>query len=110
MESNEIENAEQKSSEELWAGLLEVVNSQLEINSQLKEIIKPIIIEASSKRSDVSLDEETVNKITDLVVDAEASQARERAIFHQLFPTEDIYEEELEQAEINTTTPDDEKS
>lgn len=79
-----MENAEHKSSEQLWKELLESVNKQLDINTKLKEALEPVV-EASSKSKGASLTEEMANEIKDLVVEAESLQAEEKAVFHQLF-------------------------
>ena len=51
---------------------------------ELKEILE-LIVAASSKSNEPSLTEEVLNQIKDLVIEAEALQAEEKAIFHQLF-------------------------
>jgi len=83
-----MENAEQKSSEQLWKELLENINKQMDINMRLKEILEPVVT-ASAKSEGLSLTEETVSEIKDLFVEAESLQAEEKAVFHQLFGVED---------------------
>ena len=79
-----MENAEQKSDEQLWKELLESINKQLDINMKLKEILEPVVA-SSSRRGGLSLTEEIANEIKDLVIEAESLQAEEKAVFHQLF-------------------------
>lgn len=81
---NLMENAEEKSNEELWKELLESINKQLDISTRLKEILEPVV--ASSSRSGGSgLTEEIANEIKELVIEAESLQAEVKAVFHQLF-------------------------
>ena len=80
-------NPEPKSKEQLLIELFENVNKQVELNLKLKEILEPVVT-TSSKSKGLSLKDETVDKIKDLIVEAEASQAEERAIFHQIFGIE----------------------
>jgi len=78
-----MENAEQKSDEQLWKELLESINRQLDINTRLKEILEPVA--ASPTRSGgLGLTEEIANEIKDLVIEAESLQAKEKAGFYQL--------------------------
>ena len=79
-----MENTEQKSEEQLWQELLESIKEQIDVNMKLKEILEPVVA-ASSKSKGPSLTEETANEIKDLVIEAEALQAGEKAVFHQLF-------------------------
>ena len=79
-----MENAEQKSSEDLWKKLLEIINKQLDTNMKLKEIIETSVA-SSSGSSGLNPTEEIVNEIKDLVIGAESLQAEERAVFYQLF-------------------------
>jgi hypothetical protein len=79
-----MENAEQKSSEQLWKELLESINKQLDINMKLKEILEPVVA-SSVRTAGLGLTGEMVNEIKDLVIEAESLQAEEKAVFHQLF-------------------------
>jgi hypothetical protein len=79
-----MENAEQKSSEELWKELLESINKQLDINMKLKEVLEPVVA-SSARTTGLGLTEEMANEIKDLVIEAESLQAEEKAVFHQLF-------------------------
>lgn len=79
-----MENAEQKSEEQLWQELLESINKQLDINTKLKEILEPVVA-SSSRSGGLSLTEEITNGIKDLIIESESLQAEEKAVFHQLF-------------------------
>ena len=79
-----MENAEQKSSEQLWKELLESINKQLDINTKLKEVLEPVVA-SSSRSGGLSLTEEMANEIKDLVIEAESLQAEEKAAFHLIF-------------------------
>ena len=79
-----MENAEQKSSEQLWKELLESINKQLDINARLKETLEPVVASSSKSRGS-GLTEEIANEIKELVIEAESLQAEEKAVFHQLF-------------------------
>ena len=79
-----MENADQKSSEQLWKELLESINKQLDINTKLKEIIEPVAA-PSSRSGGLSITEEMANEIKELVIESESLQAEEKAAFHQLF-------------------------
>ena len=79
-----MENAEHKSSEELWKELLESINKQLDINTKLKDILEPVAA-SSARTAGLGLTGEMVNEIKDLVIEAESLQAEEKAAFHQLF-------------------------
>jgi uncharacterized protein YpuA (DUF1002 family) len=81
-------NTEPKSSEQLFNELFESINKQLDVNIKLKEILESVV-KASSKKKGLSLTDETADEIKDLVIEAESLQAEERAIFHQLFGTDD---------------------
>jgi len=79
-----MENNEQKSSEQLWKELFDITNKQLEINTQLREIMEPFVVASSERKGEIST-EEMVNKVQDLFIELEALQAEARAVFHKLF-------------------------
>ena len=83
-----MEDNEEKSSEQLWKELLDITEKQLEINTQLREIMEPIVV-ASTKRKGVTSTEEIVSKARDLFVELEALHAVGRALFHKLFGNEE---------------------
>ena len=88
MEDMEEKDVGQKSAQQLAKELLEVLNKQLETHTQLKETVESLVT-ALARGKEVVSNEEMVDKVKDLFIDAEALQAEERAIFHQLFPSED---------------------
>ena len=71
---------------ELFEGLLENIDKQIEMDSKLKELMEAlkIIVTNNSKNHDIS---DKVLEIRDLYVEAEILQAEGRAIFHRLFGT-----------------------
>jgi hypothetical protein len=83
-----MEDNEEKSREQLWKDLLDITEKQMKINTQLREIMEPIV-GASTERKGVTSTEETVSKMRDLFVELEALHAEERALFHKLFGTEE---------------------
>ena len=83
-----MEDSEQKSPEQLWKELLDIINRQLEINNQLKDIAESFT-ETSAKSKGTVLTEETAGKVQDLFVELEALMAEERSICHNLLGIED---------------------
>ena len=75
-----------QSRRELFDGLLENIDKQIETDTKLKELMEALktIITNSSKSQSLS---DKVLEIRDLYVEAEILQAEGRAIFHQLFGT-----------------------
>jgi hypothetical protein len=75
-----------QSRRELFDGLLENIDKQIETDTKLKELMEALktIITNSSKSQSIS---DKVLEIRDLYVEAEILQAEGRAIFHQLFGT-----------------------
>ena len=78
-----MENAEEKSDEQLCKELLESINRQVDINTRLKEILEPVAASSTGSES-LGLSEEITNEIKDLVIEAESLQAKEKAGFYQL--------------------------
>ena len=76
-------NIESKDEGQLWRELLEGVKNQLDINKRLEEVIEPIL--TSQDIGVLRPNEETVNTVKELFIEAESLQAGERAVFHQLF-------------------------
>ena len=81
-----MEDNERKSAEQLWKEFLDIINKQLEINTQLKDIAERFAGTSSEKREEV-LTEEIANKVRDLFIELEALQGEERAVYHSLFGT-----------------------
>ena len=79
-----MEASEEKSTEQLWKQLLDIIDKQLELSTHLKEIIGTM-----TKEKGAALNEENVNKAQDLLVERESLQAEERAVFHSLFGVDD---------------------
>ena len=79
-----MDNEEQIERAELWKEFLNVINKQLEVNTELKDIVENIA-KASSSKTASNLTDEVVNKIRDLFIEMESSQGEERAIYHSLF-------------------------
>jgi len=84
MENNGSEKNEVRDKEQIWKDLLEIIDRQLEINNQLREIVEPFA-GASSKKKQAVLTEEMANKAKEIFVELEALQAQERPIYHNLF-------------------------
>ncbi len=87
-----MKNKTQKEPEEKSEGLLlseflENINQQLDLDTQIKELIVSFI-KSSSRRKRVGLVEEKADIIRNLYIEAESLQAEGRAIFHQLFGIE----------------------
>ncbi|MBL7125778.1 MAG: hypothetical protein ISS58_01030 [Dehalococcoidales bacterium] len=82
-----MEESEQKSAEQLWKELLDIVERQLEVNTQLKDVIGSVTGASSSKKEAI-LTDEVANRVQDLFIEFEALLAEERAVFHSLFKTE----------------------
>jgi len=83
-----MEGDEQKNTEQLWKELLDMLNKQLEINTQLKDIVEGFA-ETSSKSKGTVLTEEMADKVQGLFIELEALMGKERAIYHDLLGTED---------------------
>ena len=81
-----MEDNEEKSREQLWQDLLDITEKQIEINTQLREIMESIA-GVSTKEKGVTSTEETLNKARDLFVELEALHAEGRTLFHKLFET-----------------------
>ena len=79
-----MEDKQRKNADDLWKEFLDIINKQLEVNTELKDIVENIT-KASSQKKASDLTEEQVNKIRDLFVDMESSLGEERAIYHSLF-------------------------
>lgn len=74
----------QKKVDDLWKEFLNIINKQLEVNTELKDIVENIT-KASSQKEASDLSEERVNKIQDLFIEMESLLAEERAVYHSLF-------------------------
>ena len=83
-----MEDKEQKNVDDLWKEFLDIINKQLEVNTELKDIVENIT-KASSQKKASNLTEEGVNKIRDLFLEMESSLGEERAIYHSLFGIEE---------------------
>ena len=83
-----MEDKEQKNVDDLWREFLDTINKQLELNTELKDIVENIT-KASSQKKASDLTEERVDKIRDLFIEMESSLGEERAIYHSLFGIED---------------------
>ena len=83
-----MEDSEQKSTEQLWGEFLEIINKQLERNTQLKEIIERFA-GTSPERKEMVLTEEVASEVRDLFIEIEALLGEERAIYHSLFGIEE---------------------
>ena len=79
-----MDNEEQIERDELWKQFLDIINKQLEVNTELKDIVENIT-KASSQKKASDLTEERVDKIRDLFIEMESSLGEERAIYHSLF-------------------------
>ena len=79
-----MEDKEQKNVDDLWREFLDTINKQLELNTELKDIVENIT-KASSQKKASDLTEERVNKIRDLFIEMESSLGEELAIYHSLF-------------------------
>ncbi len=83
-----MEESEQKSREQLWGELLDVINRQLAMNNKIKEVMVPST-GASSRRKKIALTDEAFDNVRELFIELEALQAEGRAIYHTLFGTEE---------------------
>ncbi|MFC1892625.1 hypothetical protein ACFLYR_01105 [Chloroflexota bacterium] len=83
-----MEDKEQKNVDDLWREFLDTINKQLELNTELKDIVENST-KASSQKKASDLTEERVDKIRDLSIEMESSLGEERAIYHSLFGIED---------------------
>ena len=83
-----MEENEQKSSEQCWKELLDIINRQMEINTQLKSFIEAMI-GTSTEGMGVTVNEEKVEELQNLFIELESLQAQERALYHSLFGDEE---------------------
>ena len=79
-----MENNEQKTQTELWQEFPNIISRQLEISTELKNIIENFA-GASSHKTAPDLSEEQANKLRGLFVEMEALTGEERAVYHSLF-------------------------
>ena len=79
-----MEDKERKNVDELWKEFLDIINKQLEVNTELKDIVENIT-KTSSQKTALGLTEERVDKMRDLFLEMESSMGEERAIYHSLF-------------------------
>ena len=78
-----MEAREEKSAEQLQKELLNIIDRQLDVGNQLKQII-----ENYTKLNGIALSEEMV-KARELFIESESLQAEGRAVYHSLFGPED---------------------
>ena len=83
-----MEENEQKSSEQCWKELLDIINRQMEINTQLKSFIEAMI-GTSTEGMGVTVNKEKVEELQNLFIELESLQAQERALYHSLFGDEE---------------------
>jgi len=79
-----MENNEQKNAAELWQEFLNIISRQLEISTELKNIVENFA-GVSPQKTASDLSEEQANKVRDLFVEMEALMGEERAVYHSLF-------------------------
>ena len=83
-----MEDNEQKSTEQLWEEFLEIIDKQLDRNTQLKAIVERFA-GTSAKTKGTVLTDEMTSKVKDLFIEIEALLGEERAIYHSLFGIEE---------------------
>jgi len=83
-----MEDKEQKNVGDLWKEFLDIINQQLEVNTELKDIVVDFT-KASSPKMSPDLTGEQTKKIQDLLIEMESSLGEERAIYHSLFGIEE---------------------
>ena len=88
MDEEEEKKEEQQNVDDLWEEFLNIINNQLEVNTELKDIVENIT-KASSQKMASDLTEEQVNRIRDLFIEMESSLGMERAVYHRLFGTDE---------------------
>ena len=79
-----MENNEQQNADVLWQEFLDIINRQLEINTELKTIVENFAT-ASPQKTTSDLSEEEADKVRELFLEMEASMGKERAAYHSLF-------------------------
>ena len=88
MKNNETGKTAETSNEQLLHELLEGINKQLELNLRLKEILEPLM-HVSSKKKSLDITGEIAEQVKDLFIQSESLQAEERAVFHQMFGSDE---------------------
>jgi len=83
-----MEDKEQKNVDDLWKKFLDIINKQLEVNTELKDIVEDFTKAVSPKTAQDSTGEK-INRIQDLLIETESSLGEERAIYHSLFGIEE---------------------
>lgn len=83
-----MEDKEQKNVDDLWKEFLEIINKQLEVNTELKDIVEDFTKTVSPKTAQDSTGEK-IKRIQDLLIEMESSLGEERAIYHSLFGIEE---------------------
>jgi hypothetical protein len=83
-----MEDEEQKNIDELWKEFLDIINKQLEVNTELKNIVEDFTKAVSPKTAQDPNGEKSV-RIQDLFIEMESSLGEERAIYHSLFGIEE---------------------
>jgi Tfp pilus assembly protein PilO len=83
-----MEDKEQKNADDLWKEFLDIINKQLEVNTELKDIVEDFT-KASSPKMAPDLTGERIKRIQDLFIEMESSLGEERAIYHSLFGIEE---------------------
>jgi len=73
-----------KNAGDFWKEFLNIINKQMEVNTELKDIVENITKALSQKKAS-DLTEERINKIQDLFIEIESLLAEERAVYHSLF-------------------------
>ena len=88
MDEAKEKKEEQQNVDDLWEEFLNIINHQLEVNTELKDIVENITKDSSQKIAS-DLTEELMNRIRDLFIEMESSLGMERAVYHRLFGTDE---------------------
>ena len=83
-----MEDKEPKNVADLWREFLDIINKQLEVHNELKNIVENFT-KASSPKTSPDLTGEQIEKIQELFIEMESLLGEERAIYHSLFGIEE---------------------
>ena len=83
-----MEDKQQKNVDDLWKEFLDIINKQIEVNTELKGIVEDFT-KAPSQKTASGLTGEQTQKIQDLFIEMESLLGKERAAYHSLFEIDD---------------------
>ena len=79
-----MEDKEQKNVDDLWKEFLDIINKQLVVNTELKNVVENFT-KASFPKTAPDLTGEQIKRIQDLLIEMESLLGEELAIYHSLF-------------------------